>query len=129
MENSAESGLEARLAPRRVWPRVPAPHQVEFARQSLWPVETIADRAATLALARPDDPCLIDEAGTVSFAALWADAQALAARCARADCCRVRWWRSSCPTGARRRCSTWPARWPGWWSTRSCRSIVTPNCA
>jgi hypothetical protein len=52
---------------------------VEFARQGLWPAETIADRAAGLALARPDDPCLIDEAGTVSFAALWADAQALAA--------------------------------------------------
>lgn len=83
MDNSAESGLKPELAPglasRRAWPVVPAPHQVEFARQGLWPAETIADRAAALALARPDDPCLIDEAGAVSFAALWADAQALAA--------------------------------------------------
>lgn len=75
MNDSGESARE----PAQPWPAVPAAHQAQFAREGLWPHQTIADRAADLARSRPDDPCIIDDAGALSFAALWADAQALAA--------------------------------------------------
>ncbi|XVN49008.1 AMP-binding protein (plasmid) [Novosphingobium rhizosphaerae] len=61
------------------WPPVPAAHQMAFAQGGLWPSTTIADRAADLAAQRADDPCMIDEAGALTFAALWADGQSLAA--------------------------------------------------
>ncbi len=75
MNSSGESARE----PAQPWPAVPAVHQAQFVREGLWPNQTIADRAADLARSRPDDPCIIDDAGALSFAALWADARALAA--------------------------------------------------
>lgn len=75
MNDSGESARE----PARSWPVVPAAHQAPFVREGLWPHQTIADRAADLARIRPDDPCIIDDGGALTFAALWADAQALAA--------------------------------------------------